>query len=37
MQNMYKRKVRKALEIYRLKSLNETVKMFKVLNKYNGD
>ena len=36
MSNMYKRKVREALEINRLKTLNETDKMFKVLNRENG-
>ena len=34
---MYKRKVREALEINRLKTLKETDKMFKVLNRDNGD
>ena len=34
---MYKRKVRKALEINRQKILNETDKMFKVLKRGNGD
>ena len=33
MSNMYKRKVREALEINRLKTLNETDKTFKVLNR----
>ena len=37
MSNMYKRKVREALEINRLKTLNETDKTFKVLNRDNGD
>ena len=37
MSNMYKRKVREALEINRLKTLNETDKTFKALNKDNGD
>ena len=37
MLNMYKRKVREALEINRLKTLNETDKTFKVLNRDNGD
>ena len=36
MSNMYKRKVREALEINRLKTLNETDKTFKVLNRDNG-
>ena len=35
--SMYKRKVREALEINRLKTLNETDKTFKVLNRDNGD
>ena len=34
---MYKGKVREALEIKRLKTLNETDKMFKVLNRDNSD
>ena len=34
---MYKRKVREALEINRLKTLNETDKMFEVLNRDNGE
>ena len=33
---MYKRKVREALEINRLKTLNKTDKTFKVLNRDNG-
>ena len=37
MSNMYKRKVREALEINRLTTLNETDKTFKVLNRDNGD
>ena len=37
MSNMYKRKVREALEINRLKILNETDKAFIVLNRDNGD
>ena len=37
MSNMYKRKVRAAIEINRLKILNETDKTFKVLNRDNGD
>ena len=37
MSNMYIRKVREALEINRLKTLNETDKTFKVLNRDNGD
>ena len=37
MSNMYKGKVREALEIKKLKTLNETDKTFKVLNKNNGD
>ena len=37
MSNMYKRKVHEALEINRLKTLNETDKTFKVLNRDNGD
>ena len=37
MSNMYKRKVREALEINRLKTLNETDKTFIVLNRDNGD
>ena len=36
-QNMYKKKVREALEINRLKTLNETDKTFKVLNRDNGE
>ena len=35
--NMYKRKVREAFEINRLKALKETDKIFKVLNRDNGD
>ena len=35
--SMYKRKVREALEINRLKTLKETDKTFKVLNRDNGD
>ena len=34
---MYKRKLREALEISRLKTLNETDKTFKVLNRDDGD
>ena len=34
---MCKRKVREALEINRLKTLKETDKTFKVLNRDNGD
>ena len=34
--NMYKRKVREALEMNRRKTLNETDKTFKVLNRDNG-
>ena len=37
MSNMYKRKVREALETKGLKTLNETDKMFKVLNRGNSD
>ena len=37
MSNMYKRKVREALEMNTLKTLNETYKTFKVLNRDNGD
>ena len=37
MSNMYKGKVREALEIKRLKTLNETDKMFKVRNRDNSD
>ena len=37
MSNMYKRKVREDLEINRLKTLNETRKTFKILNRDNGD
>ena len=37
MSHIYKRKVREALEINRLKTLNETDKTFKVLNRDNGD
>ena len=37
MSNMYKRKVHEALGINRLKTLNETDKAFKVLNRDNGD
>ena len=37
MSNMYERKVCEALEINRLKTLNETDKTFKVLNRDNGD
>ena len=36
MPNMYKRKVREALDINRLKTLNEADKTFKVLNRDNG-
>ena len=35
--SMYKRKVREALEINILKTLKETDKTFKVLNRDNGD
>ena len=34
---MHKRKVREALEISRLKTLNETDKTLKVLKRYNGE
>ena len=37
MPNMYKRNVREALKINRLKTLNETDKTLKVLNMDNGD
>ena len=37
MSNMYKRKVHEVLEIIKLKTLNETDKTFKVLNRGNGD
>ena len=37
MSNTYKKKVREALEINRLKTLNGTDKTFKVLNRDNGD
>ena len=37
MSNMYKRKVREALEKNRLKTLNETDKTFKVLNRDSAD
>ena len=37
MSNMYKRKVHEALEINKLKTLNEADKPFKVLNRDNGD
>ena len=37
MSNMYKRKVREALELNRLKTLNETDKTFNVLNRDSGD
>ena len=37
MPNMYKRKVREALEINRLKTLNETHETFKSLNRDNSD
>ena len=37
MSNMYKRKVREAFEINRLKTLNERDKTFKALNRDNGD
>ena len=37
MSNMHKRNVDKALEINRLKTLNEVDKTFKVLNRDNGD
>ena len=37
MSNMNKRKVCEALEINRLKTLNEIEKTFKVLNRDNGD
>ena len=36
MPNMYKTKVHEALDISRLKTLNETNKTFKVLNRENG-
>ena len=35
--NMHKRKMREALEISRLKTLNETDKTLKVLKRYNGE
>ena len=37
MSNMHKRNMDKALEINRLKTLNEVDKTFKVLNRDNGD
>ena len=37
MSNMYKRKVREALEMNKLKTLNETDKTLKVLNRDNGN
>ena len=37
MSNIYKRKVHEALELNRLKTLNETDKTFNVLNRDNGD
>ena len=37
MANMYKRNVLEALEINKLKTLNETDKTFKVLNRDDGD
>ena len=37
MSNMNKRKACEALEINRLKTLNEIEKTFKVLNRDNGD
>ena len=37
MSNLYKRKLREALEINRHKPLNKTNKTFKVLNRDNGD
>ena len=37
MSNMYKKEMREVLEINRLKTLNETDKTFKVLNRDNGD
>ena len=37
MSNMYKRNAHKALEINRLKTLNEIDKTFKALNRDNGD
>ena len=37
MSNMHKRKVHEALEINSLKTLNETDKTFKVLNRDNGE
>ena len=37
MSNMYKRKVCEALEINRPKTINETDKTFKVLNRDNDD
>ena len=37
MSNMNKRKLCEALEINRLKTLNEIEKTFKVLNRDNGD
>ena len=37
MSNIYKTKVRETLEINRFKTLDETDKTFKVLNRDNGD
>ena len=37
MNHLYKRKVREALEINRLKTLDEADKTFKELNRDNGD
>ena len=37
MSNMCKKKLREALEINRLKILNETAKTFKILNKDNDE
>ena len=37
MSNMYKRKVREALKINKLKILEETDKMFKALKRDSGD
>ena len=34
---MHKRKMREALEISRLKTLNETDKTLKLLKRYNGE
>ena len=37
MANMYKGKTREALEVNRVKTLNETDETFKILNRDNGD